>query len=136
MPDIWDSGDETIKSNDISLSADDKRLERWLSIASSSDLKEIATAQKALRKATLDSGLRFEVDRPWPISLRPTILEASWVNRLKQMGKRFVQVFDNVLELYRTEPEVRRHFATYEPVRDLILRAPTFRPLTRICRFV
>lgn len=119
----------------VALCSYDEKIDNLLANASDTDRHEIAMAQRALRSAALADGLQFDANHPYPVCLRPTVIRAEWADRLKHAGERFIRLFDEVLELYRREPEVRKLYETYEPVRDFLLAAPNFRPLTRICRF-
>ncbi|HEY0193562.1 MAG TPA: hypothetical protein VGC42_20740 [Kofleriaceae bacterium] len=119
----------------VAPSAYDAELDQRLATASAADRAEIAAAQHALRAAASDGGLRFDANHAYPVSLRPTIVDAGWAARLQIACERLIRVFDDVLELYRRDPAVRALYRSYEPVRDYLLAAPVFRPLTRICRF-
>ncbi|NVJ24029.1 hypothetical protein HUW62_22635 [Myxococcus sp. AM011] len=113
----------------------DAELDALLAQASAAERENIAKAQRELRSVALANGLQFDANHAYPVCLRPTIIDADWAGQLKAAGERFIRVFDDVLELYRHDAEVRRLYRGYEPVRDLLLAAPGFRPLTRICRF-
>lgn len=119
----------------VALSLHDAEIDALLANASGADRAELAEAQRALRAAAGVDGLQLDVGRSYPVSLRPTVIRAEWANQLQRFGARMVRLFDDVLELYRHDPEVRRLYAAYEPVREYLLAAPGFRPLTRICRF-
>ncbi|RYZ44040.1 MAG: hypothetical protein EOO71_00790 [Myxococcaceae bacterium] len=119
----------------VALSPYDAEIDALLIHASAAERESIATAQRALRSAALADGLQFDANHPYPVCLRPTIIDAGWAAQLKSAGERFIRVFDEVLELYRHDPEVRKLYRSYEPVREYLLAAPGFRPLTRICRF-
>lgn len=122
-------------SDGVALCSYDEEIDNLLANASDADRNEIATAQKALRSAALADGLQFDANHPYPVCLRPTVIRAEWAEQLKNAGARFIRLLDEVLELYRRDPDVRKLYKTYEPVREFLLAAPNFRPLTRICRF-
>ncbi|MBZ4401577.1 MULTISPECIES: hypothetical protein [unclassified Myxococcus] len=113
----------------------DAELDALLARASADEREHIAAAQRDLRATALDHRLQFDANHAYPVCLRPTLIDADWAAELKLAGERFIRVFDDVLELYRHDDEVRGLYRGYEPVRDYLLAAPGFRPLTRICRF-
>lgn len=123
------------RGNAVALCAHDAEIDELLANASEADRGEIARAQQALREAALADGLQLDVNRAYPLCLRPTVIGAQWAQELRIFGERMICLFDEILELYRHDPEVRRLYAAYEPVREHILAAPSFRPLTRVCRF-
>ncbi|MBC7974918.1 MAG: hypothetical protein H7138_08015 [Myxococcales bacterium] len=119
----------------VALSSYDEQIDHALASASETERAEIVAAQRALRSSAAADGLQFDTNHPYPVCLRPTVIRAEWADQLNRAGERLIRLFDDVLELYRRDPEVRRLYQTYEPVRDYLLAAPSFRPLTRICRF-
>lgn len=123
------------RDNAVVLSSHDEAIDDLLANASAGDRSEITRAQHALREAALADGLQLDVNRSYPVCLRPTVIGAEWARQLQVFGERMIYLFDEILELYRRDPEVRQLYAAYEPVRELILAAPGFRPLTRVCRF-
>ncbi|MGY4309565.1 hypothetical protein ACVIJ6_006808 [Bradyrhizobium sp. USDA 4369] len=119
----------------IVLSKHEQTIEEILENLDEAGSLEIREYQRKLKEVTIADGLQLDTDHPYPVSLRPTVIDLAWADGLKVAGERLVTLFDQVLELYRHDPEIRLLYSAYEGVRDFILRAPHFRPLTRICRF-
>jgi hypothetical protein len=119
----------------VLLSQHEEAIEAILENLDQAGSLEIRQSQCKLKEATVAIGLQLDNDRPYPVCLRPTVINLAWANQLKIAGERLVTLFDQVLELYRNDPDVRHLYGAYDGVREYILSAPDFRPLTRICRF-
>ncbi|MCK1501698.1 glutathionylspermidine synthase family protein [Bradyrhizobium sp. 188] len=109
------------------------RLDGCMRQLTSSDLASLWTAQDALSEAIASAGLHFE-GRPYPLCLRPLVIEADVASHIQSIAERFLPALDIAAQLYCSDREVRDLFFPYDHLRPWIISLPKRRPIATVCR--
>jgi glutathionylspermidine synthase len=106
--------------------------ERVRELAMSGD-RAVSRAQQDLSAAIAARGLHFE-GRPYPVSLRPFVLNPTEAQKVITVAEWLVRVLDVAARLYCEDAQVRELFPACESVARYIRALPSLRPLVRVCR--
>lgn len=108
-------------------------LERRIREFASQDAASLWSAQDELSTEIARAGIHFE-GRPYPLCIRPLIIDSDVAAQLDSIARIFVELFDVVAELYCCDREVQGLFSCYNHLQRWITRLPKHRPIVRICR--
>ncbi len=98
------------------------------------DPRQVAADRDDFSRALLEDGIRHE-QKAVPSDPRPLLISQQAYDRIAESFRALFPLLERGIELYRTDPAVRRYF-NLAPRHDSLIRLPTsYRPEIGVCRY-